>query len=436
MFYTQAESNKGKVTLKYKKEGKWIDIRWDEEKEYVESFALGLMKLGIESGEKIAILSENRYEWYVSDLAIQSIGGIVVPIYATNTPEQIKYIMNNSESVAIVVSTSQQLDKVKSIKKDIPKLKYIITLQELASKIDNTMNFSSILALGRSSGLGSELKKRFSNITSEDIATIIYTSGTTGDPKGVMLTHRNLLSDAEATYEVIKSELSDGDITLSFLPLSHSFARTADYYVPIFHAKGIQALAESLEKLSENLIEIKPTMFVSVPRVFEKVYGKVISQVEADKPIKRKIFYWAVLVGKQASSYLMDNKPMPFLLSIKHKLASVLVFEKIKGAMGGRLKFASSGGAPLPKELGEFFFALGIKIIEGYGLTETSPIITVNPPNKFKFGTVGKPIPGCELKIAYDGEILARGSMIMKGYYKKPEATKEVIDSIAVISGL
>ncbi len=427
MFYKQAENNRGRVILRYKKEGQWIDIKWEEEQEYVESFALGLLKLGIGSLEKVAILSENRYEWYVSDLGIQSIGATVVPIYATNTSEQIRYIVNDSESVAIVVSTSRQLDKLKSIKNDVPGLKYIITLDETLSKTDNTMNFSSVLALGRLSGLSSEFKKRLSGISSGAVATIIYTSGTTGDPKGVMLTHTNLLSDTEATYEVMKKELGD-ETMLSFLPLSHSFARTADYYIPIFHSRGVQVIAESLEKLSENLIEIKPTMFVSVPRVFEKVYGKIISQVEADKPFKRKIFYWAVSVGKQASSYLLENKPLPFLLSIRHQLASALVFKKIKNAVGGRLKFASSGGAPLPKDLGEFFFALGIKIIEGYGLTETSPVMTVNPPDKFKFGSVGKPIPGCELKIANDGEVLTKGPMIMKGYYKKPDATKEVID--------
>lgn len=428
MFYQQARNNKGRALIRYKNAGSWIDIRWEEEQEYVESFALGLLKLGVAPSEKVAILSENRYEWYVSDLAIQSIGAIVVPIYATNTPEQIRYIINNSESVAIIASTSQQLNKLIGIKNDVPGLRYIITLDELRSKTDNAMNFSSILALGRSSGLAQELEKRLSGISSEDVATIIYTSGTTGDPKGVMLTHKNLLSDTEATYEVMKKELGDNEIMLSFLPLSHSFARTADYYVPIFHARGLQVLAESLDKLSENLMEIKPTMFVSVPRVFEKVYGKVIAQVEADKPAKRKIFYWAVAVGKRASSYFLDNKPLPFFLSLQHKLATVLVFNKIKDAVGGRLKFASSGGAPLPKELGEFFFALGIKIIEGYGLTETSPVMTVNPPDKFKFGTVGKPIPGCELKIANDGEVLTRGPMIMKGYYKKPEATQEVID--------
>ncbi len=428
MFYKQTEVNKGKVVRRHKKDGTWIDITWDEARERVESFALGLIKLGIHAKDRVSLLSENRDEWYISDLAVQSVGAVLVPIYATNTPQQIKYILNNSESVALIVSTAPQLGKLRDVKKDIPGLKYIITLDEVVSDIGNIMQFNGILALGRSSGLKDELNKRMAGILSEDIATIIYTSGTTGDPKGVMLTHKNLLSNAESSYEVLKSEIGEGEVILSFLPLSHSFARTADYYVPMFHGKGVQVLAESLEKLPENLIEVKPTMFVSVPRVFEKVYGKVISQVEADKPMKKKIFYWAVSVGKQATPYYLGNKPLPFPLSMKHRLAAALVFKKIKGAVGGRLKFATSGGAPLPKELGEFFFALGIKIIEGYGLTETSPVLTVNPPDKFKFGTVGKPIPGCEIKIATDGEVLARGPMIMKGYYKKPEATKEVID--------
>lgn len=427
MFFSKARDNKGNVLIRYKNNGQWVDIRWEEEQEYIESFALGLIKLGIASQDKVAILSENRYEWYVSDLAVQSIGAIVVPIYATNTPEQVRYILKDSEATAVVVSTANQLSKIKQFRKEIPGLKSVISMDELLPKTEGTLNFSGVLALGRSSGLQQELQARLSGISSDSLATIIYTSGTTGDPKGVMLSHKNLMCDVEATYEVMKNELHE-EVMLCFLPLSHSFARTADYYIPLFHAKGIQVIAESLEKLSENLLEIKPTMFVSVPRVFEKVYGKIIAQVEAGKPVQQKIFFWALGVGKRSSPYILGKKPLPLLLKLQHHLATVLVFKKIRNAVGGRLKFASSGGAPLPKDLGEFFFALGIKIIEGYGLTETSPVMTVNPPDSFKFGTVGKPIPGCELKIAQDGEILAKGPMIMKGYYKKPEATREVID--------
>lgn len=427
MFFQHARDNSGHVLIRYKKNDQWVDIRWEEEKEYVESFALGLIKLGIAPRDKVAILSENRYEWYVSDLGIQSVGGIVVPIYATNTPEQIHYILKDSESVAVIVSTADQRGKLERIRQDLPELKSIIMMDEVLPKTEGTLNFSGVLGLGRSSRLQEELQTRLSGISSDSIATIIYTSGTTGDPKGVMLSHKNIMSDVEATYEVMRKELHE-EVMLCFLPLSHSFARTADYYIPLFHARGTQVIAESLEKLSENLLEIKPTMFVSVPRVFEKVYGKIIARVEADKPVKRKIFYWALAVGKRVSPYLMDQKPIPFFLSLQYQVATALVFKNIRNAVGGRLKFASSGGAPLPKDLGEFFFAMGIKIIEGYGLTETSPVMTVNPTDRFRFGTVGKPIPGCELKIAQDGEILAKGPMIMKGYYKKPAATQEVID--------
>ncbi len=426
MYYKQAERNKGKVLIRHKKEGTWVDITWDQNKDATESLALGLIKLGIKPQEKVCILSENRNEWYVSDIGIQSTGAVTVPIYATNTPDQVAYIVNNSDAVDIIISTDKQYAKVKAEKKNMPNLRHIISFDKLDNAPD-VLWFPDVLASGKASGMKQELEKRLKDIKSGDLATIIYTSGTTGDPKGAMLTQSNLLSITDTAYDSFKDELTD-EVMLSFLPLSHGYARIADFYVPLYHAKGVQAIAESIDKVADNLREIKPTMFVSVPRVYEKVYGKIISQVEADKPMKKKIFYWAVSVGSAAAPYLMENKPLPFFLSLKYKLAGILVFKKIKEAVGGRLKFAISGGAPLSKELGEFFFALGIKIVEGYGLTETSAIFMANPPKKVKFGTVGKPFKGYQLKIAPDGEILLKGDNVMKGYYKKPEATKEVLD--------
>lgn len=426
MYFKQAERNKGKVVIKHKINGKWVDVTWDQNKETTESLACGLIKLGIKPQEKVCILSENRNEWYISDIAIQSIGAVTVPIYATNIPDQVAYIINNSDAVAIIVSTELQYNKVKAKKNELPNLRHIISIDKLENKHD-VLWFYDVIASGKSDALKEEFKKRFQNINSEDLATIIYTSGTTGDPKGVMLTHSNLLSITDAAFQAFKDEISE-EVMLSFLPLSHGYARIADFYVPIYHARGIQAIAESIDKVADNLKEIRPTMFVSVPRVYEKVYGKIISQVEADKPLKKKIFYWAVSVGSDAAKYFMEDKPLPLFLLIKYKLASVLVFKKIKQAVGGRLKFAISGGAPLSKELGEFFFALGIKIVEGYGLTETSAVFMANPPKKVKFGTVGKPFDNYQIKIAPDGEILLKGSNIMKGYYKKPEETREVLD--------
>ncbi len=426
MYYKQAERNKGKVLIKHKKNGVWTDITWDENRAASRALACSLIKLGIKPQEKVCILSENRNEWYISDIAIQSAGIVTVPIYATNTPDQVVYIINNSDAVAVIVSTQLQYNKIQAKKKDMPNLRHIISMDKL-NDAPGVLLFHDLADSSPSADDEKEMEKRMNNIRPDDLATIIYTSGTTADPKGVMLTQTNLLSITDAAYDAFRDELTD-EVMLSFLPLSHGYARIADFYVPLYHAKGVQAIAESIDKVADNLREIKPTMFVSVPRVYEKVYGKIISQVEADKPMKKKIFYWAVSVGSAAAPYLMDSKPLPFFLSLKYKLAGILVFKKIKEAVGGRLKFAISGGAPLSKELGEFFFALGIKIVEGYGLTETSAIFMANPPKKVKFGTVGKPFKGYELKIAPDGEILLKGANVMKGYYKNPEATKETLD--------
>ncbi|MCL4478527.1 MAG: long-chain fatty acid--CoA ligase [Deltaproteobacteria bacterium] len=426
MYYKQADRNKGRVIIKHKKDGKWFDITWDQNRELTEALACGLIKLGIKPQEKVCILSENRNEWYVSDIAIQSAGAVTVPVYATNTPDQVAYIVNDSDAVAIIISTAQQYNKIKTKRNEMPNLKYVISMDKLNNE-NGIMWFYDVTASGRSNELKDGLDKILNAINPQDLATIIYTSGTTGDPKGVMLTQGNLLSITDASYDAFKDELTD-EVMLSFLPLSHGYARIADFYVPLYHAKGIQAIAESIDKIADNLKEIHPTMFVSVPRVYEKVYGRIISQVEADKPIKKKIFYWAISVGRKAAPYLMESKSLPLSLAFQYQFANILVFKKIKQAVGGRLKFAIAGGAPLSKELGEFFFALGIKIIEGYGLTETSAIFMANPPKKIKFGTVGKPFKGYELRIASDGEILLKGSNVMKGYYKKPEATKEILD--------
>lgn len=417
--------NLDRPALMHKVQDKWVGITYKELRETVRNFAMGLLALGVKRNDMVGIISENRPEWVFCDLAILSIGAVDVPMYPSSTSNTIEYIMNDSECKAVIVSNKLQLTKVQKIEKNVKSLKHIIILNEKDAE-EGIYTFKSVVDLGRkeSDKFDSVLNEEMSKANPEDLATLIYTSGTTGEPKGVMLTHNNFVSNVKAVLQIIPAD--HNDIFLSFLPLSHSFERMAGYYTA-FSAGCLIAYAQSIDTVAKDLQEVKPTVMTSVPRLFERIHSRVLKNVDNSPPAKQKIFYWALEVGKKYQAAKKEKKLNP-ILTAKYKLAEKLVFNKIRAATGGRLRFFVSGGAALPQEIGEFFESMGILIIEGYGLTESSPVITCNRLDDYKFGSVGKPIPGVEVKIAEDGEILARGPNIMKGYYKNKKATEETVD--------
>ncbi len=406
---------------------KFEGISYGEFKEETEKFAFGLAALGIKKDDKIAIISENRPEWIYSDMAILGLSAIDVPVYPSLTSESIEFILANSESKGVIVSNKFQLNKILKIRDNLKNLQFIILLNEkdiIPDKL-SLYTFKDVQEMGNI--YKNNHPKHFSESRKEvkenDVCTIIYTSGTTGEPKGVILTHKNILSNVHAALQSFP--IYESDVFLSFLPLCHIFERMAGYYAG-FSACSSICFAESIESVAQNMLEVKPTVMTTVPRLFERIYSKVIKNVESQKPLKQKIFYWAVDVGKKYVNAKQEGKTSP-LLTAQYKIADTLVFKKLREKTGGRLRFFITGGAALAKDLGEFFEAAGIKIREGYGLTESSPVISVNRVDDFKFGTVGKPLPGVEVKIASDGEILARGSNIMPGYYKNKKETDAVI---------
>jgi long-chain acyl-CoA synthetase len=413
--------------MKQKINNEWTSISYSQFGEATESFAFGLSTLGIKRGDKIAIISENRPEWVYSDMAILGIGGIDVPLYPSLTSDTVEFILNNSESIGIIASNKFQLNKILKIRKNCRYLKFIIVISEkdMVTGEPNLYTFKEVQERGKvfKKERPFFFRENLKLAKEEDLCTIIYTSGTTGEPKGVMLSHKNIVSNVMGASESIP--FNKEDIFLSFLPLCHIFERMAGYYTA-FSAGATIAYAESIEAVAQNMAEIKPTIVTTVPRLFERIYSKIKKNVDSQPEKKQKIFNWAVEVGRQYVRAKKADK-VSITLAIKHKTAETLVFKKLKEKMGGRLRFFVSGGAALPRELGDFFEAIGVLIVEGYGLTESSPVIALNRVDDYKFGTVGKVFPGVEVKIAADGEILARGPNIMQGYYKNKKETEATV---------
>ena len=411
--------------LLVKKDGAWRPVSTKEFMDRVRAVSSALESLGVKSGDRVALLSENRPEWSIVDFACQCYGAVLVPIFPTMVSEQAEYLLRDSGSVVAFCSNADQAKKGLDAKGSWPSLRQVVLFDEIVLK--GTRSFDEVLVEGRKAHAENPaaFEKRADARKPDDLATLIYTSGTTGEPKGAMLTQSNFVSNVLATSDLLP--LPPTTVGLSFLPLSHVLERMLEYFY--YHFGVTIAFAESIDKLKDNLLEINPHIFAAVPRVYEKVYGRVMDNVSKAPAARQKLFWRALDVGKQVLALRGQKKTPDVFLALQHFVFDRLVFGKIRAALGSRFRYSISGGAPLSKDLAEFFWAVGVEVFEGYGLTETSPVIAVNFPGAWRLGTVGRVIPGVECKVAPDGEILTRGPHVMRGYFNKLDATKEAIDA-------
>lgn len=421
LFFERFQRYDGREALIAKSPSGLRVFSWKAWGEAVSETAAGLRALGVKPGDRVAILSENRPEWTFADLGTLTLGAVTVPIYPTSSPKETAYILENAGAAVLFLSTR---DHYRRLKEDLPRGLKIILL-ESGEIPEGVKAYEELREEGRGRLTSSPgfIDECLHALRPDDLATLIYTSGTTGPPKGVMLTHSNFIENYRGASQVIK--VDEKDLALSFLPLSHVFERLAGYYFFALNGGRI-AYAESMKTVPEDLLLFRPTVAASVPRLYEKMHAAIREAVSKAGPLKRLLFDWALKVGTGKLAYDKSGRAS-LVWKFQYGLARRLVLSKIREKLGGRIRFFISGGAPLGRELGEFFYAAGVTILEGYGLTETSPVIAVNAPEALKFGTVGRPLPNVEVKIADDGEILTRGPCVMKGYYGNEPATREAL---------
>jgi long-chain acyl-CoA synthetase len=406
--------------VRFKEGGAWVDRSFQQVLDIAKPLGLGLVALGVEKGDRVSILGNTRPEWTYFDYAALSIGATVVPIYQTNSPEECAYVLENSDAKVVVVENEEQLAKIREVRDTLPQLEHVVMM---VGEADDAISMAALAAKGATVD-DAVFQQRIDSVTSDDICTFIYTSGTTGPPKGCVISHGNYRSMLDMVNET--SVIEEEDLTYLYLPLAHSFALliqlgSFDLGATIAYWEG------DPNKIVPNLGELKPTYFPSVPRIFEKIYTAANSGMEKEGGLKKAIFDWSIKTGKKMREVERSGRKPGWLLQRQYDFADKKVLSKIRGLFGGNLRLAVSGAAPINPDILRFFDAAGVFVVEGWGMTETSTAATVASEDSFKFGTIGKPFPGCEVKIAADGEILVHGPNVFQGYHKNPEATAETI---------
>jgi long-chain acyl-CoA synthetase len=438
LIHRSAERNASREALRWKlpksqraagdEDGAWTSRTYREMWDWVTGLSLGLKDLGLRDGDSICIIARTRAEWTISDLASLALGAVTCPIYPQSEPGQAAFVINNVKAKAIFVENAQQAAKIDSIRADCPTLEHVISFEASGKLPEGTMTLDDVIARADMDAANRRAwLDGIGSIERDHLATVIHTSGTTANPKGAMISHGNLLFNFEAANQVV--DFYETDVFLAFLPLSHIYGRIVDEIVALGRGAAVVFAEALIERLPANMVEVQPTVMGSVPRLYERVYARVHSAVEAGSPMRQRIFHWAVGLGARKYANHLAGRPNSAWLALQLKLADLLVFGKIRARTGGRVRYFVSGSAPLSREIGEFFYAMGMLVLEGYGLTETSPFVSINRPDDFVFGTVGRPAPGSEVKIdAETGEILVRGPQIMQGYLNAPEETALAIE--------